>query len=133
MRALAILVGLVASVAAAFGAYSAIRAVGPPDRTGDFGYGDAALAPPGGGTLLQSRNFKAVIAAMHRELGDDGRLQSLDVEWTKANAVGVVGNQMRYVDIDAAGRSQSRSGNDAGLGARVPLAKLDPEAIDKLV
>ncbi len=134
MRALAILAGFIGAIAGAFGAYTFIRAVGPSDRSNDYGYGNAAVAPPGGGTLLQTKNFKAVVAALHRELGPEARLMSLDVKWTEANAIAVQGDHSVYIDIDASGRSQSRINYDAAsLGARTPLSRIDAAAIDRLV
>src|SRR5262245_14306166 len=122
MRAFAILIGLLATLAGSYGAYIVMREVGPEDRTGEFGYGDAALAPPGGGTLLQSKNFPLVVKALQRELGPDGRLDYLTVEITSANASGTRNGQNVNIQIDASGRSRStESGPDDSLNASIPL------------
>src|SRR4051794_12404525 len=135
MRLLAILFGFLGAVVGSYSAYTFIRDVGPSDRSNDYGYGNAATAPPGGGTLLQTRNFKAVVAALHRELGPEAKLMSLDVKWTEASAMARENGRLISVDVDASGRSQSRvSADDSpSLSALVPLSRIDPAAIDRLV
>jgi hypothetical protein len=133
VRVLAMVIGLVAALAGSYGAFTAIRAVGPENRTGEFGFGDAALISPGGGDLLQSRNFALVVAALERELGPDGRLSYLRVERTQASATARVGDVERHIEIDASGRSRTRDGEKARPAALVPLSKLDAGAIDALV
>ncbi len=133
MRALAVLIAIVATFAGSVGAFAAIQAVGPQDQSGDYGYGDAATIPPGGGTLLETRNFVRVVAALKREFGNDGALQSLNLEPTRAMAIGRSGPLMRYVEIDASGRSQARDGDAATPAALVPVDRIDPAAIDRIV
>src|SRR5829696_7248294 len=133
MRAFAILIGLLATLAGTYGGYLAQRAVGPDDRSNEFGFGDAAMAPPGGGNLLQSRNFTRVVEALERELGPGGAVQYMNVELLGATATARKGNRMVNVRIDASGRSQSAEGGDASPAALIPIAKIDPEAIDTLV
>ena len=69
MRFLALLVGLVAALGGSYAAFAAMRAVGPENRTDEFGFGDGATVSPGGGDLFESRNFALVVAALERELG----------------------------------------------------------------
>jgi hypothetical protein len=133
MRAFAILIGLIASLAGAYAGFVAIRAVGPEDRSNDFGFGDAALAPPGGGTLLQSKNFKLVVDALERELGPDGAVQNVNVEVVGANATARKGDRLISVRIDASGRSQSTDAGEATPAAAIPVAKIDPDAVDKVI
>jgi hypothetical protein len=133
MRALAILVGLVVCVVAGYGAFTFARAVGPDDRSNEFGYGDSALAPPGGGNLLQSKNFALVVDALKRELGAEGGVDYLNVELTKASATGHKGGQQLSIQIDASGRSESNPVDSSSPSASVPVAKIDPAAVDKLV
>src|SRR4051794_732580 len=135
MRALAILFGFLGAVHGSYGAYAFIRAVGPSDRSNDYGYGNAATAPPGGGTLLQTRNFKAVVAALHRELGPEAKLMSLDVKWTEAGAR--AGETGALTPAAAPAPAPPRAGVGAAdsptLSALVPLSRTDPAAIDRLV
>jgi hypothetical protein len=133
MRALAILIGLIASVGAGYGSFLAARAVGPENRTNEFGFGDAALAPPGGGNLFQSKNFALVVDALKRELGPEGGVDYLNVELTKASATGRNGDQKLSIQIDASGRSKSSPIESPSISATVPVAKIDPAAIDNLV
>jgi hypothetical protein len=133
VRALAMVIGLLAALGGSYAAFGAMRAVGPDDRTDEFGFGDAAVISPGGGDLFQSRNFALVIAALERELGKDGALSYLRVERSQASATARVGDIDRTIEIDASGRSRSRGGGKADLGARMPVSKLQAGAIDKLV
>src|SRR4051794_9279839 len=103
MRALAIFVGLLVTVVSAYGAFTVARAVGPDDRSNEFGFGDSALAPPGGGNLMQSKNFALVVDALKRELGSEGGVDYLNVELTKASATGHKGEQQLSIQIDASG------------------------------
>ncbi len=127
------LIAIVAALAGSYYAFGAIQAVGPDDRTGEYGYGDAAVEPPGGGTLFESRNFARVVAALERELGPDGALESLTVRPTDASAQAREGELVRYVDIDASGRSRSRVGDRATPAGLVPVARIDAAAIDRIV
>ena len=97
MRFLALLVGLIAAFGGSYGAFAAMQAVGPENRTGEFGFGDAATASPGGGDLFESRNFALVVAALERELGADGRISYLRVERTEASATARVGDIQRTI------------------------------------
>jgi hypothetical protein len=134
MRALAILIGLIVTVGAGYVSYLGARAIGPEDRSNEFGFGDAALAPPGGGNLLQSKNFALVVDALKRELGPEGSVQYLRVELSQATATGRKGNQEFSIQIDASGRSKAvPSGNEPSLAALIPVGKIDPAAVDKIV
>jgi hypothetical protein len=133
MRVLVLLTGVVAAIAGSYLAFTAIQAVGPDNRIDDFGYGDAATRPPDGGSLMQTNNFARVVTALQRELGDDGALQSLTVELFVANAVAHRNGALRYVDVDASGRSRARDGGTANLVALVPVNRLDAAAIDRIV
>src|SRR5262245_59344242 len=133
MRFIALLVGLVAALAGSYGAFAAMQAVGPDDQSGDFGYGDGATVSPGGGDLFESKNFALVIAALKRELGPEGSISYLGVERTEASATGKVGDIQHNVQIDASGRSRSTPGDKADLRAWLPISRLDPDAIDKMV
>jgi hypothetical protein len=133
MRALGVLVALVAALTGSLGAYAAIRAVGPDDRTGEYGFGDAATVPPGGGTLFESRNFAPVVAALVRALGPEAMLQSLSVRPDSATAVARAGERVRFVDVDAAARTRVRDGDLAEPAALVPLSRIDPTVVDGLV
>jgi hypothetical protein len=133
MRLVAMLVGVIAALGGSYGAFTAIRAVGPDDQTDNFGYGYAATISPGGGDLYESRNFARVVTALKRELGADGAVQNLTLKRTEANAIATVGDQMVFVDVDASGRSRRRVGETAVPAGRVPVARLDAGAIDRLV
>lgn len=133
MRFVAMLVGIAAAIAGSSFAFQAIQAVGPENRINDYGYGEAATRPPDGGTLLQTNNFARVVAALQRELGEDAALQSLTVKLTDADAVADSNGVLRYVDVDASGRSRARDGDRAEPAALVPLARIDPAAIDRIV
>ncbi len=133
MRFLALLVGLVAAFGGSYGAFAAVRAVGPENRTHEFGYGDAATVSPNGGDLLESANFKLVIAALEREIGADGLITNLSVERDEASANVKVGDRMRTIQIDASGRAQSRGDNRANQTVWMPVSRLDPAAIDAMV
>ena len=132
MRALTVFFALLATVAGAYAGFAVMRAVGPGDRSNDFGYGAAAQAPPDGGTLLQSRNFARVVEALERELGADARIQNLDLELLEANATATVGDRLVRVEIDASGRSQQRDIGEATPTAGIAPSKLDADAIDKM-
>jgi hypothetical protein len=132
-RFVALVLGVAAAAAASFGAFSLMQAVGPADRTGEFGVGDAATRVPGGGSLIESRNFPLVVKALQRELGVEGALESLELEPLEATASGRSGGVRRLVYIDASGRSRGQDGGEAAPAATVPVARLDPAAIDKLV
>ena len=133
MRALAMVIGLLAALGGSYAAFGAMRAVGPENRTGEFGFGDAALISPGGGDLLQSRNFALVVAALERELGPEGRVSYLRVERTGAQATARVGDIERSVQIDASGRSRATDTGKADPAVRMAVSKLDAGAIDKIV
>jgi hypothetical protein len=133
MRFLAMLVAAIAALGSSYGAFAAMRAVGPDDQTDVFGYGDAATISPGGGDLFESKNFARVVAALRRELGPDGGLQSLTVKRDEASAIARVGDHLVFVDVDASGRSRRRDGDGADPAALVPVARLEAGAIDKLV
>ena len=64
MRLVAMLVAAIAALGSSYGALAAMRAVGPDDQTDVFGYGDAATVSPGGGDLLESKNFARVVTAL---------------------------------------------------------------------
>jgi hypothetical protein len=133
VRVLAVLVALVAALGGSYGAFAAMRAVGPENRAGEFGYGDAALTSPGGGDLLQSRNFARVKAALERELGPGGAISYLRLERDEARATARVEDRLRDVAVDASGRSKVTDAGEAEPAALLPVAKLDPAAIDTLV
>jgi hypothetical protein len=133
VRFIALLVGLAAALVGSYGAFAAMQAVGPENRTDEFGFGEGATVSPGGGDLMESRNFALVIAALERELGADGVISSLRVERDEATATARVGDVQHNVQIDASGRSRSLPGDKAGLAAWMPVAKLDVGAIDKIV
>src|SRR5690349_10699007 len=117
LRLVALIVGLAAAVAGSYGAFATMQAVGPENRTGEFDFGDGATVSPGGGDLLESRNFALVVAALERELGPEGRISYLRVERTEATATGKVGDVEHNVQIDASGRSRSLPGDKADLAA----------------
>ena len=133
MRFLAVLLGVAAAFAGSLLAFSAIQAVGPKDRTGEFGFGDAANRVPGGGSLMQTRNFPLVVKALQRELGAGGAIESLDLQPLEASASGRSGGVRKLVYIDASGRSRSQDGGEATPAARSRSSRLDAAAIDKLV
>jgi hypothetical protein len=135
MRAFAILIGLIATLAGSYAGYTVMRAVGPDNETGNFGFGDAALSPPGGGTLLQSKNFPLVVKALERELGSDGGVTYLNVEIASATGTGKRSDGREVsVQIDASGRSRANeTGGDDNLTATLPVSKLDPAAIDTMI
>ena len=128
MRALTVILALLATVAGAYGGFAAMRALGPEDLTGQYGRGAAALD----GNLMQSRNFTRVVEALERELGADGRLQNVNVELLEADATATVGKRMVRVEIDAAGRSQQRDIGEATPTGTMPVSKLDPRALDRI-
>ena len=132
-RFLAVVLGVAAALVASLGAFSLIQAVGPEDRTGEFGFGDAATRVPGGGSLMESRNFPLVVAALRRELGPEGAVESLDLEPLQASASGRSGGVRKLIQIDASGRSQATDGGEASPAATLPVSRLDAAAIDKLV
>jgi len=133
VRALAALVGIVAAFAGSYLAFGFIQSVGPDNRIDEFGYGDAATRPPDGGSLIESDNFARVVAALERELGAEGAVQSLGVELFVANAIAQRDGGLRYVEVDASGRSRARDGDRAGPAGLVPVARIDPAAIDRIV
>jgi hypothetical protein len=133
MRLLSVLLGVAAAFAGSLLAFNVIQAVGPKDRTGEFGYGDAATRVPGGGSLIESRNFPLVVRALQRELGPDGALESLDLQPLEASASGRSGGVRKLIYIDASGRSRAQDGGEAAPAATVPVSRLDASAIDKLV
>src|ERR1700754_1809911 len=110
MRILAVLAALVAALGGSYGAYAAMRVLGPDNHANDFGFGDAARISPGGGDLFESRNFALVLKALERELGPDGRLSYLNVERGDARATARVGDRERTVEVDASGRSKVTEG-----------------------
>ncbi|MDA0166964.1 hypothetical protein OM076_42280 [Solirubrobacter ginsenosidimutans] len=133
LRLLAMLVAAIAAFGGSYGAYAAVQAVGPDDRTNDFGYGDAATTSPGGGDLYESKNFALVIAALKRELGPDGRIAYMTLERSEASATARVGDREVRVEVDASGRSQSSVGETARPAALLPVSRLEAGAIDKIV
>ena len=107
--------------------------VGPEDRTNEFGFGDGAASPPNGGDLLESTNFTLVIAALKRELGAEGAVRYLSVERAEASATGArsATRCARSRSTRPGARSQAAAtGRPAAL---IPVTKLDPAAIDKLI
>ena len=133
MRALSIVVVIVAALAGSFGAYAAIRAVGPADRTNEYGFGDAATVPPRGGTLFESRNLAPVIAALRGALGPEALLQSLTVEPDSALAIARAGDRLVNVDVDASARTRVRDGGRADPAGLIPLARIDASVVDEIV
>jgi hypothetical protein len=133
MRFVALLVGLITAFGGSYGAFAAMRAVGPENQSDDFGFGEGATVPPNGGDLFEARNFALVMAALKRELGDEGVISYLRLERTEASATGMLGGQQVNVQIDASGRSRANVGDKADLAAWMPVTKLDPEAVDTLV
>jgi hypothetical protein len=133
VRALAALVGIVAAFAGSYLAFGFIQSVGPDNRIDEFGYGEAATRPPDGGSLIESDNFARVVTALERELGADGGVQSLSVELFVANAIAQRNGAMRFVDVDASGRSRARDGDRADPAALVPVSRIDPAAIDRIL
>jgi hypothetical protein len=133
MRALAILVGLIATIGAGYVSYLGARAVGPDDRSNEFGFGDAALSPAGGGNLMQSKNFALVVKALERELGLEGGVEYLNVELAQATATGHKGERRLSIQIDASGRSRTSEIDSESLSASLPVSRIDPAAVDKAV
>jgi len=133
MRFLSVLVGITAAFAGSLLAFNFIQSVGPKDRTHEFGVGDAATRVPGGGSLIESRHFGLVVAALRRELGPDGAVESLDLQPLQATASGRSGNARKLVYIDASGRSRAQDGGEPSPAAAVPVSRLDAAAIDKLI
>jgi hypothetical protein len=70
---------------------------------------------------------------LKRELGPEGAIENLTVRPTDASAQAREGELVRYVDIDASGRSRSRVGDRGTPAGLVPVARLDAKAIDKIV
>ena len=128
MRALTVFFALLATLAGAYAGFYVMRELGPDDLTGQYGRGDAVIE----GNLMQSENFVRVVEALERELGSDGRLQSLNVELLQADATATVGDRMVRVEIDAGGRSQQRDIGDATPAGTLPVSKLDPRAVDRI-
>jgi len=128
MRALTVFFALLATLAGAYAGFYVMRELGPDDLTGEYGRGDAVIS----GNLMQSENFVRVVEALERELGSDGRLQSLNVELLEADATATVGDRMVRVEIDAGGRSQQRDIGDATPAGTLPVSKLDPRAVDRI-
>jgi hypothetical protein len=133
VRFLALLVGLAAALVGSYAAFAAMQAVGPDNRTDEFGFGDGAAVSPGGGDLFESRNFALVVAALERELGADGVISYLRVERASATATARIGDVQHNIQIDASGRSRSLPGDKAGLAAWMPVSKIDAGAVDKMV
>ena len=133
MRFLSVLLGVAAAFAGSLLAFNVIRSVGPKDRTHDYGVVDAATRVPGGGSLIESRHFGLVVAALRRELGPDGAVESLDLQPLSATASGRSGGVRKLIYIDASGRSRAQDGGELTPAAAVPVARLDAAAIDKLV
>src|SRR5688572_6677953 len=133
MRAASILVVLLAALAGSFGAYEAIRAVGPADQTNVYGFGDEATVPPGGGTLFESRNLVPVVAAVRDTLGPEALLQTLIVRPDSATAIARVGDRVIHVDIDAAARTRTRDSGLAQPARLVPLSRIDASVVDGII
>jgi hypothetical protein len=131
-RAFAVVFGLIAAVAASYAAFGLMRAVGPEDRSGEFGFKSAPATKESNGNLLQTRDFERVLAALRRELGAHGGVQSLSLESGGASVLAQVDGRQRYVDVDASGRSRSRDGDRAQPAALVPVAKIDARALDRI-
>src|SRR5690349_9022456 len=110
-----------------------MRAVGPENRTDEFGFGEGATVSPGGGDLFEAKNFALVIAALERELGPEGRISYLHVERTEASATGKVGDVQRNIQIDASGRSRASGSDKADLAAWMPVSRLNPAAVGAMV
>jgi hypothetical protein len=132
-RFIALVLGVAAAFAGSLLAFGVMRSVGPEDRTNEFGFGDAATRVPGGGSLIESRNFALVVKALQRELGAEGAIESLELQPLQATASGRSGRVRKLVYIDASGRSRSQDGGELTPAATVPVGRLDPAAIDKLV
>ena len=129
MRALTVFFALVATLAGAYAGFYVMRELGPDDLSGQFGRGDAATE---GGTLLQSENFARVKVALERELGADGRIQQLSVEPLQASSTSTVDGRMVRVQVDTAGRSQKEDVGEGTESGTMPVAKLDPKALDRI-
>jgi hypothetical protein len=129
MRALTVFFALLATLAGAYGGFYVMRELGPDDLTGQYGRGNAAAIE---GNLMQSKNFALVVEALERELGADGRLQSLNVNLLEADATAIAGGRRVVVRIDAAGRSQKDDVGEADPIGTTPLSKLDPKAVDRI-
>jgi hypothetical protein len=129
MRAITVFFALVATLAGAYAGFWVMREVGPDDLTGQYGRGDAASID---GNLMQSKNFALVIEALEREIGADGRIQSLNLNLLEADATARVDDRLVRVEIDAAGRSQQRDIGDADPSGTLPVSKLDPKALDRI-
>jgi hypothetical protein len=129
MRALAVFFGLIATLAGAYGGFWVMRELGPGDLTGQYGRGDAAAID---GNLMQSKNFALVIAALERELGADGRIQQLSVEPLQASSTSTVDGRLVRVQVDTAGRSQKEDVGEGTESGTMPVAKLDPKAVDRI-
>src|SRR5262249_27230039 len=110
-----------------------MRAVGPEDQSAvRAASGAVAPAPERASSLLESRGFARVVAAVRRELGPGAAVQSLDVRADGATVLARGGGRLRYGEVDASGRSESRDAGEPSLVALVPLARLDPRAIDRI-
>lgn len=129
MRAITVFFALVATLAGAYAGFWVMREVGPADLTGQYGRGDAATID---GNLMQSKNFALVVQALEREIGADGRIQSLNLNLLEADATARVGDRLVRVEIDAGGRSQQRDIGDAEPSGTLPVSKLDPKALDRI-
>ena len=134
MRALAALVGIVAAFAGSYLAFGFIQSVGPDNRINDFGYGEAATRPPDGGSLIESDNFARVVTALQRELGADGAravAQRRAVRGQRDRAA-----QRRLCATSRSTRPAARApatASDADPAALVPVARIDPAAIDRIL
>lgn len=126
MRALAVFLGLIATVAGAYGGFLLMREVGPGDLSNSYGRGDAAIT----GNLMQSENFARVKEALERELGADGRITNLNVELLQATATAIEGKNRITIRIDAAGRSESNVFDEAEPTGTMPVSKIDVDAVD---
>ncbi|MDA0179039.1 hypothetical protein OJ997_01935 [Solirubrobacter phytolaccae] len=128
MRTLAVLLGLIATVAGAYGGFLLMREVGPGDLSNSYGRGTTAID----GNLLESRNFARVVEALERDLGPDGRISNLNVELLEATATGVVDGRRVSIRIDANGNSEKNEFGDALPTGTIPVSKIDPAALDVL-
>ncbi|MBE2320485.1 hypothetical protein DVA67_031270 [Solirubrobacter sp. CPCC 204708] len=129
MRAITVFFALLATVAGAYGGFWVMRELGPADLTGQYGRGNAASIE---GNFMQSANFERVIEALERELGPDGRLQSLNVNLLEVDATAIDSGRRLVVRIDASGRSMKDDVGEADPIGTVPVAKLDPKALDRI-
>ena len=133
MRALAVFFALLATLAGAYAGFYVMRELGPDDLTGQFGRGDAATRAAA--TSLQSRELRP--RRRRRSSASSAPTagsSSLSVEPLRGRRDRArVDDRLVRVQVDAAGRSQQRDVGDAAPSAgTMPVAKLDPKAVDRI-